>query len=1089
MKITNQTLPGRLPGLLISITLLIILLGLSIPFPAAAGTAVPNLPHLDALQAKAAAQGQVRIIVGLNVPFTPEGELEKRAGPQAVQSQQQAIRTAQSRVWQQLAGYNSQLITNFKYIPAMVVAVDAAALNKLASLPEVANIEEDQLSAPTLASSIPIIGADTAWAAGFTGAGQAVAILDTGVDKTHSYFQGGKVVSEACYSTTYEPYGSTTVCPNGTDTQIGSGAGIDCTAQVVGSEAEYNCTHGTHVAGIAAGNDNTGPNFGVAKDANIISIQVYSYFSGGIYCDNCALSYSTDQIRGLERVYELRNDFDIAAVNMSLGDFSYSDPASCDAANPDRKAAIDNLRSVGIATVIASGNGYQTNEISAPACISSAISVGATDDADDVASFSNVASFLDLFAPGVLITSSVPGGGTSSENGTSMATPHVAGAWAVLRSFAGSATIDEILAALKDSGTLVDDNRTGGSVTGIPRINVDLALNNLSGAIVVEKQTIPDGSATAFTFSGDAAGTISDGEQIVVNDLPSGTYSATEAVPAGWELTSIVCDDANSSGSLVTNTATFHLEAGETITCTFTNWQNHTLTVNTNGSGSVTAVPNQTTFRHGETVELTATANPGWTFSDWSGDASSSNNPISLTMDSDKTVNANFTQDEYTLTVNVVGSGSVTVDPDLATYHYGDAVTLTAVTIPGWAFSDWSGDVTSAINPLVLTMTGSKTITATFMAGEFTLGLDVVGNGAITAVPDKVIYNGGEVVDLTAVADPGWTFSDWSGDVISTSNPVSLTMDSNKIVTATFTQNEYTLSVNTAGSGSGSVTINPDQATYHYGDEVVLTAVANPGTTFSDWSGDVISASNPVTLTITGNQAITATFTQDEYTLTLDVVGQGSATAVPDQTTYLYGDVVTLTAVSDPGWTFSHWSGAVIGSSNPVTLMMTGDQAVTATFSQDAYTLALDVTGNGSITAVPNKATYHYGDEVTLTAVASPGWTFSGWHGHATGANNPFVLTITGDQAVTADFSQDEYTLTIDLVGGGTVTAVPDKAVYNYGDVVELTAVDGPHWVFSEWSGAVSSTGNPIILTMTSDETLTATFIPEFKSFLPFVIR
>ena len=93
------------------------------------------------------------------------------------------------------------------------------------------------------------------------------------------------------------------------------------------------------------------------------------------------------------------------------------------------KASIDNLKAAGMATVAATGNKKYRGFIEHPACISSAVSVGATDDSDKVAAFSNSASFLTFFAPGVDITSSVPGDQYISYEGTSMATPHVAGAW------------------------------------------------------------------------------------------------------------------------------------------------------------------------------------------------------------------------------------------------------------------------------------------------------------------------------------------------------------------------------------------------------------------------------------------------------------------------------------------------------------------------------------------------------------------------------------------------------------------------------------------------------------------------------------
>jgi len=184
----------------------------------------------------------------------------------------------------------------------------------------------------------------------------------------------------------------------------------------------------------------------------------------------------SDQVAALERVLEIRNEFNIAAINMSLGGRAYIDEESCDDDEPARKLAIDNLRSVGVATIVASGNGSSPSRISTPACISSAISVAATTDTDAVAGFSNVADFLDLLAPGVSITSSVPGGGTSIKNGTSMATPHVAGAWAVLKQVSPEADVTEVLVSLRDSGTLVDDGRANGAAVGMRRINLDLAI-------------------------------------------------------------------------------------------------------------------------------------------------------------------------------------------------------------------------------------------------------------------------------------------------------------------------------------------------------------------------------------------------------------------------------------------------------------------------------------------------------------------------------------------------------------------------------------------------------------------------------------
>jgi subtilisin family serine protease len=122
------------------------------------------------------------------------------------------------------------------------------------------------------------------WANGLTGAGQTIAVLDTGTHTSHP-FLAGKVVEEACYSINSN-------CPNGAITMTGAGSGVYCTY------APDGCQHGTHVAGIAAGQ---GSNFsGVGKGASIMSVQVFSRCTGAANCgageDPCTLSNFSDQV-------------------------------------------------------------------------------------------------------------------------------------------------------------------------------------------------------------------------------------------------------------------------------------------------------------------------------------------------------------------------------------------------------------------------------------------------------------------------------------------------------------------------------------------------------------------------------------------------------------------------------------------------------------------------------------------------------------------------------------------------------------------------------------------------------------------------
>jgi subtilisin family serine protease len=445
------------------------------PQSAVAGVTVDDgFSEVDALFSKAAEHGSVRVIVGFDVGFQPEGDLLSAA---QIENQRLSIDVAQDVVLNSLAAHDVRSIKRFDYIPYMALEVDEAGLDALWRNPDIVSIHEDVPLPVNLAQSVPLINADDVWnrvPEGFDGTGVAVAILDTGVRKGHEFLDDGKVVSEACYSSNDSSSGSETVCPNGKQSQTGSGAGKNCSLSYAG------CDHGTHVAGIAAGLNavSENPTFdGVAKGADIIAVQVFSKFTGPNYCGNqspCVLSWVSDQIKGLERVYALRDKFNIAAVNMSLGGGYYTAP--CD--SQPQAAIIKNLRSVGIATVIASGNDGFTNGISSPACISAAISVGATEKDDDVAYFSNYADFLDLLAPGYSILSSIPDTQTDYEykNGTSMAAPHVAGAFALLRQANFGASVKEIRNALRDTGVPVSDYRNGKVK---PRIDVEAALADL----------------------------------------------------------------------------------------------------------------------------------------------------------------------------------------------------------------------------------------------------------------------------------------------------------------------------------------------------------------------------------------------------------------------------------------------------------------------------------------------------------------------------------------------------------------------------------------------------------------------------------
>ncbi|AQZ69038.1 hypothetical protein BKM31_53010 [[Actinomadura] parvosata subsp. kistnae] len=351
-----------------------------------------------------------------------------------------------------------------------VAEVDGTTLEKLKRDSRVQSVYKDELSMPFLDTSTVTIRSVQANRAGWNGTGTTVAVLDTGIDSDHPFFTG-RIADEACFSSSSGRDGAVSLCPNNQPSQTGPGsANVEipqCT--VNGANA---CSHGTHVAGIAAGRMTPGaPANGVAPEARLLPIQVFSRIDNPLTCAiggstaPCFLSYTSDQKLALEYVTRVVRTFNVASVNMSLGGSrGYTEACDADPAASGVKPEFDALAGLGVAPVVAAGNAGLPNAVSSPACISTAVAVGATDDADALPTFTNRGNLLDLFAPGVAVNSAVPDDAYGVKQGTSMAAPHVAGAFALMRQRFPENTVAQSLQRLQDTGTPVQFDSAGTAV-------------------------------------------------------------------------------------------------------------------------------------------------------------------------------------------------------------------------------------------------------------------------------------------------------------------------------------------------------------------------------------------------------------------------------------------------------------------------------------------------------------------------------------------------------------------------------------------------------------------------------------------------
>lgn len=212
-------------------------------------------------------------------------------------------------------------------------------------------------------------------------------------------------------------------------------------------------------------------------------------------------------------------------------------------------------------------------------------------------------------------------------------------------------------------------------------------------------------------------------------------------------------------------------------------------TITPSNAGSVS--PSGGSFDSGEQVQITATANDHFVFKEWNGDLSGSNNPASVTITKNMSINALFEELTYPLTIEVEGDGEVSEQIVNAKTDYaeGTTVELTAEPADGWEFVSWSGDLDGTENPATITMDAAKNVTATFELKTYSLTVNVEGEGEVSEeiVNSKATnYTDGTTVELTAEPQNEWRFVNWTGDLEGTENPATVTMDQNKSINAIF---------------------------------------------------------------------------------------------------------------------------------------------------------------------------------------------------------------------------------------------------------------------------------------------------------------
>ena len=288
----------------------------------------------------------------------------------------------------------------------------------------------------------------------------------------------------------------------------------------------------------------------------------------------------------------------------------------------------------------------------------------------------------------------------------------------------------------------------------------------------------------------------------------------------------------------------------------------------------------------------------------------------------------------------------------------------------------------------------------------------------------------------------------------------------------------FTITATADPMGAGNVT---GGGSYNQGETCTLTATANNGYTFVNWTkdGTQVSTNASYSFTVTESAAYVAHFSANSYTINV-TANPGNGGTVTGGGTYTHGQSCTVSATPATGYTFVNWreNGNHVTSQAEYTFTVTGDRTLEACFSSQSFeiTATADPTTGGTISGV---GSYQYGSTCTLTATANNGYTFVNWtkDGTQVSTNSTYSFTVTESATYVAHFTINNYMINAaaDPIEGGTVTGAGN---YNYGTSCTLTATANENYEFINWTknGVVVSTDATYTFMVTASEDYVAHF-------------
>ena len=536
------------------------------------------------------------------------------------------------------------------------------------------------------------------------------------------------------------------------------------------------------------------------------------------------------------------------------------------------------------------------------------------------------------------------------------------------------------------------------------------------------------------------------------------------------------------------------------------------ISVNSTLGGNATIVE-PTPYYFDQSYTLSASSEYGYTFQSWSSSSGSDNLLSSktakisaFTVAGDASFTANFTENNYKLTVTM-GQGGGSVSPANPTfYNHSAEVPITAIPLEGYKFDKWTDEKGALLNfkednttAIMANNVEDVSVNAVFVPVKYDIVLNSTTGGQVSIIPTSGPWEHFETYPLSASPQPGYQFTEWTGEAFSVNSLVgSTTTSSNELavtgdvsLTANFELVDYNVSVTLATEG-GTVS---GGGTYTINDNPQAQAVAMQGWHFTHWSGDVYALNSNSTLTTSVNLSlhpkdlsVSANFARNGYSIDVETYGAG---LVNNQTslslTPLFEDSISLIASASAGWEFDRWYGDSFSdpTSNSIVLSVNSDLDLNATFKRKQYDLVIQPTSFGSSNG---SGSYAFESNVSVSTLAKTGYTFSGWAGdidYLADINSSTTSLIIPDQniSLTPTFNPKTYQVTVTSDENGSATG---EGNYTFGTVVNIIPtgnVDQSNihtfagWVITNEDGEQSlRSDNPLSLVVDGNYSVFAKF-------------